>query len=58
MCLAGSVQAGRLKMRQKGDGSMDMINFIYNEFCCFIKLTLDLTVQKIALIFNRNKSGL
>jgi len=37
---------------------MEMIKFIYNEFCCFIKLAFDLSVQKIVLIFHRDHSGL
>lgn len=37
---------------------MDLIKYVYNEFSCFIKLTFDLGIQKIALIFRRNKSGL
>ncbi len=37
---------------------MDIIKFVYNECSCFIKLTFDLSVQKIALIFRRDNSGL
>jgi len=37
---------------------MDIIKFIYNELSCFIKLTLDLIIQKITLLLRRNSSGL
>ena len=37
---------------------MDIFKFIFSEFCYFIKVALDLSVQKLTLIFRRNNSGL
>lgn len=37
---------------------MDIIKYIYNELSCFIKSTVDISLQKLASIFHWNNSGL
>ena len=37
---------------------MDIFKYIFSELCYFIKVVLDLSVQKITLILRRNNSGL
>lgn len=46
------------EMKKKEEDQMDIIKYIYNELSCFIKLTLDLIIQKVTLILRRNSSGL
>jgi hypothetical protein len=37
---------------------MDILKFICSEICFFIKSSIDISLQKIGQILNRNKSGL
>lgn len=37
---------------------MDIIKYISSEIGCFLKATLDISVQKIEQIFNLGKNGL
>ncbi len=30
---------------------MEIVKFIYNEFCCFIKSSFDISIQKIQQVF-------
>ena len=31
---------------------MEILKYVYNEICCFIKASLDISMQKIQQIFN------
>lgn len=37
---------------------MDMVRYIISEFCCLLKSSLDISIQKIEALFRRNKTGL
>jgi len=52
-CLSEQAIAGaRLKCTKHGVKEMDILKYVCNEICCFIKSSFDITIQKIQQILN------
>jgi hypothetical protein len=37
---------------------MDMVKYIFSEICCYVKSSMDISMQKIGQLLKRNKTGL
>lgn len=39
-------------MYNNGAQEMEILKYVYNEICCFVKSSFDISIQKIQQIFN------
>jgi len=41
-----------INAQNNGAKEMEILKYTYNEICCFIKATFDISIQKLQQIFN------